>query len=79
MVLIALVVLVIVVAVIFIQQALRKIPIQYAKRAAVGRTQMGGQSYAFTIKSECCRGYSGNLCDGISYYTNDNCNIFWYK
>ncbi len=50
MVLIALVVLVIVVAVIFVNQALRKIPIQYAKRAAVGRTQMGGQSTHLPLK-----------------------------
>jgi preprotein translocase subunit SecY len=38
------------VAVIFIQQALRKIPIQYAKRAAAGRTQMGGQSTHLPLK-----------------------------
>ena len=50
MVLIALAVLAIVVAVIFVQQALRKIPIQYAKRAAVGRTQMGGQSTHLPLK-----------------------------
>ena len=50
MVLIALVVLAIVVAVIFVNQALRKIPIQYAKRAAVGRTQMGGQSTHLPLK-----------------------------
>lgn len=50
MVLIALAVLAIVVAVIFIQQALRKIPIQYAKRAAVGRTEMGGQSTHLPLK-----------------------------
>ena len=36
--------------VIFIQQALRKIPIQYAKRAAVGRTQVGGQSTHLPLK-----------------------------
>ena len=50
MVLIALAVLAIVVAVIYIQQALRKIPIQYAKRAAVGRTQVGGQSTHLPLK-----------------------------
>ena len=50
MVLIALAVLAIVVAVIFIQQALRKIPIQYAKRAAVGRTQTGSQSTHLPLK-----------------------------
>ena len=50
MVLIALAVLAIVVAVIFVHQALRKIPIQYAKRAAVGRTQMGGQSTHLPLK-----------------------------
>lgn len=49
-ILIVLAVLAIVVAVIFIQQALRKIPIQYAKRAAVGRTQMGGQSTHLPLK-----------------------------
>ncbi|WP_110926021.1 preprotein translocase subunit SecY [Bacillus massiliglaciei] len=50
MALILLVILAIVVAVIFIQQALRKIPIQYAKRAAAGRTQMGGQSTHLPLK-----------------------------
>lgn len=50
MVLIALAVLAIVVAVIYIQQALRKIPIQYAKRAAVGRTQVSGQSTHLPLK-----------------------------
>ncbi|MGE7604753.1 preprotein translocase subunit SecY [Peribacillus sp. NPDC097675] len=49
-ILIIVAVLAIVVAVIFIQQALRKIPIQYAKRAAVGRTQMGGQSTHLPLK-----------------------------
>ncbi|MGE7767890.1 preprotein translocase subunit SecY [Peribacillus sp. NPDC096540] len=49
-ILIVLAVLAIVVAVIFIQQALRKIPIQYAKRAAVGRTQMGGESTHLPLK-----------------------------
>lgn len=43
-------ILAIVVAVIFIQQALRKIPIQYAKRAAVGRQQGGGQSTHLPLK-----------------------------
>lgn len=50
MVLMALAVLAIVVAVIFVNQALRKIPIQYAKRAAVGRTQMGSQSTHLPLK-----------------------------
>lgn len=43
-------ILAIVVAVIFIQQALRKIPIQYAKRAQVGRQQVGGQSTHLPLK-----------------------------
>lgn len=50
MVLLVIAVLAVVVAVIFIQQALRKIPIQYAKRAAVGRTQSGGQSTHLPLK-----------------------------
>jgi preprotein translocase subunit SecY len=50
MVLIAIAVLAIVVATIYINQALRKIPIQYAKRAAVGRTQVGGQSTHLPLK-----------------------------
>ena len=50
MVLLLIAVLAVVVAVIFIQQALRKIPIQYAKRAAVGRTQVGGQSTHLPLK-----------------------------
>ncbi|SFC98624.1 protein translocase subunit secY/sec61 alpha [Bacillus sp. OV322] len=48
--LIIIAILAVVVAVIFIQQALRKIPIQYAKRAAVGRTQVGGQSTHLPLK-----------------------------
>lgn len=50
MILLVIAVLAVVVAVIFIQQALRKIPIQYAKRAAVGRTQSGGQSTHLPLK-----------------------------
>ena len=50
MVLLLIAVLAVVVAVIFIQQALRKIPIQYAKRAAAGRTQAGGQSTHLPLK-----------------------------
>ncbi|WP_042353691.1 preprotein translocase subunit SecY [Bacillus rubiinfantis] len=48
--LIALAVIAIVVGVIFIQQATRKIPIQYAKRMAVGRNQVGGQSTHMPLK-----------------------------
>ena len=40
---------------------MRKIPIQYAKRVA-GRAPNGWTTNAFTFKSKCCRGYSGNLC-----------------
>ena len=40
----------IVVGAIFILQALRKIPIQYAKRMAVGRNQVGGQSTHLPLK-----------------------------
>jgi preprotein translocase subunit SecY len=40
----------IVVGVIFVQQALRKIPIQYAKRMATGRTPVGGQSTHLPLK-----------------------------
>ena len=50
MILLVIAVLAVVVAVIFMQQALRKIPIQYAKRAAVGRTQSGGQSTHLPLK-----------------------------
>lgn len=49
-VLIALVVIAIVVGVVFIQQANRKIPIQYAKRMAVGRNPVGGQSTHMPLK-----------------------------
>lgn len=48
-VLIALAVIAMIVGVIFIQQALRKIPIQYAKRTA-GRSQIGGQSTHLPLK-----------------------------
>lgn len=47
--LIALAILVIVVGVIFIQQALRKVPVQYAKRL-VGRSPVGGQSTHLPLK-----------------------------
>lgn len=40
----------IVVGVIYVQQALRKIPIQYAKRMAAGRTPVGGQSTHLPLK-----------------------------
>jgi preprotein translocase subunit SecY len=49
MVLLAVVVLAIIVGVIFFQQALRKIPLQYAKRLA-GRNQVGGQSTHLPLK-----------------------------
>ncbi|WP_284036751.1 preprotein translocase subunit SecY [Neobacillus sp. 114] len=49
-VLIALAVIAIIVGVIFIQQATRKIPIQYAKRMAVGRNPVGGQSTHMPLK-----------------------------
>jgi preprotein translocase subunit SecY len=49
-VLIALAVLLITVGVIFIQQATRKIPIQYAKRVVAGRTPVGGQSTHMPLK-----------------------------
>lgn len=48
-VLLALAVLLVIVAVIFIQQALRKIPIQYAKRLA-GRSPVGGHSTHLPLK-----------------------------
>ena len=40
----------IVVGVIFVQQALRKIPIQYAKRMTAGRAPVGGQSTHLPLK-----------------------------
>ncbi|MEH7108886.1 MULTISPECIES: preprotein translocase subunit SecY [Bacillaceae] len=49
-VLIALAVIAIVVGVIFIQQATRKIPIQYAKRMVAGRNPVGGQSTHMPLK-----------------------------
>jgi preprotein translocase subunit SecY len=49
-VLIALAIIAIIVGVIFIQQATRKIPIQYAKRMAVGRNPVGGQSTHMPLK-----------------------------
>ena len=48
--LIVLAVIAIIVGVIFIQQALRKIPIQYAKRMVAGRTPAGGQSTHLPLK-----------------------------
>lgn len=48
--LILLAVIAIIVAVIFIQQALRKIPIQYAKRMVAGRNPVGGQSTHLPLK-----------------------------
>ncbi|NRD77549.1 preprotein translocase subunit SecY [Bacillus sp. BRMEA1] len=49
-VIIALVIIAIFVGVIFIQQANRKIPIQYAKRMTAGRTPVGGQSTHMPLK-----------------------------
>jgi preprotein translocase subunit SecY len=48
--LIALAVIAVIVGVIFIQQANRKIPIQYAKRVVAGRTPVGGQSTHMPLK-----------------------------
>lgn len=47
---IILAVLVLVVAIIYVQQGVRKIPIQYAQRATVGRQQVGNQSTHLPIK-----------------------------
>lgn len=47
--LLALVVLLIIIGVIYVQQALRKIPVQYAKRV-VNRSPVGGQSTHLPIK-----------------------------
>lgn len=49
-VIVALVIVAIFVGVIFIQQANRKIPIQYAKRMVAGRTPVGGQSTHMPLK-----------------------------
>jgi preprotein translocase subunit SecY len=49
-ILIVIAIIAIVVGVIFIQQANRKIPIQYAKRMAVGRNPVGGQSTHMPLK-----------------------------
>jgi len=49
-VLILIAVIAVVVGTIFIQQALRKIPIQYAKRASAGRSSVGGQSTHLPLK-----------------------------
>lgn len=48
--LILLAIIAIVVGAIYVLQALRKIPIQYAKRQTVGRAQMGGQSTHLPLK-----------------------------
>jgi preprotein translocase subunit SecY len=48
--LIALAIIAIIVGVIFIQQANRKIPIQYAKRVVAGRNPVGGQSTHMPLK-----------------------------
>lgn len=47
---IALVVLAVIVGVTFVEQAKRKIPIQYAKRVVAGRTPVGGQSTHMPLK-----------------------------
>lgn len=47
---IAIVIIAIVVGVVFVQQANRKIPIQYAKRVIAGRTPVGGQSTHMPLK-----------------------------
>ncbi|WP_338471352.1 preprotein translocase subunit SecY [Niallia sp. XMNu-256] len=49
-VLMVLAIVAIVVGVIYVQQALRKIPIQYAKRMAAGRASVGGQSTHLPLK-----------------------------
>ncbi|MFD2445215.1 preprotein translocase subunit SecY [Bacillus sp. CGMCC 1.16607] len=49
-ILIILAVVAVIVGTIFIQQALRKIPIQYAKRMSVGRNPVGGQSTHLPLK-----------------------------
>ncbi|WNS75628.1 preprotein translocase subunit SecY [Bacillus sp. DTU_2020_1000418_1_SI_GHA_SEK_038] len=49
-VLIAIAVVAIIVGTIFIQQALRKIPIQYAKRMVAGKSPVGGQSSHLPLK-----------------------------
>ena len=48
--LIVIAVIAIIVGVIFFQQALRKIPIQYAKRVVAGRNPVGGQSTHLPLK-----------------------------
>jgi preprotein translocase subunit SecY len=48
--LIAIVVIAVVVGVVFIEQAKRKIPIQYAKRVVAGRNPVGGQSTHMPLK-----------------------------
>lgn len=47
---VVLVIVFVVVGTIFIQQAMRKIPIQYAKRTSVGRNVIGGESTHLPIK-----------------------------
>jgi preprotein translocase subunit SecY len=47
---IAIVIIAIIVGVVFVQQANRKIPIQYAKRVVAGRTPVGGQSTHMPLK-----------------------------
>ena len=49
-VIIVIAIIAIVVGVIFVQQALRKIPIQYAKRVVAGRNPVGGQSTHLPLK-----------------------------
>ena len=70
--LIALVVIAVTVGVIFIQQALRKIPIQYAKKL-VNRSPVGGQSTHLPLKVNSCWCYSGYLCNCIYYGTKYGC------
>ena len=69
----------IIVGVIYVQQALRKIPIQYAKRVTGTWSNDWWSTDSFTIESKCCGGYSSNLCCYIFYYTTINCIILWNK
>ena len=75
--LLVLVLLAVIVGVIYVQQALRKIPIQYAKRVAGRSPTSWCTTNAFTVKSKCCWGYSGNLRSSVYCYTTNYCNILW--
>ena len=76
-VLLLLAIIAIIVGVIFVQQALRKIPIQYAKRRMVGRNPVGGQSTHLPLKVNAAGVIPVIFASVIYCDSKNNCIIFW--